>query len=291
MVLTGAETDAQAGGWTSLGGGLLTSDTSALVTITGGAGNSFYDLSSLTLAAARHYKASFDGGHGTGANSEIAFNNYFVANASPRNLNGTVVNISNIQVLDDTGDLVSRSTRTGDRTSQGGVINMADFNLAPLNTNYDLLSGPLGNLFYVKGGSVLQDPTFAAGNDVAPAGFQLLQLLDADGSTANPGSNLTSRRLHPVRRQYAGRSRRDRHDADVQRLHRLRLLRVWRHHSNTVAWTGYNITIDGSENPGPSNETLVNYKAPWTCGFRTMAFTCKQCPPEQRPCRFTRWNG
>ena len=29
---------------------------------------------------------------------------------------------------------------------------------------------------------------------------------------------------------------------------------------NTVQWTGYNITIYGSENPGPSNETLVNYK-------------------------------
>ena len=30
---------------------------------------------------------------------------------------------------------------------------------------------------------MLQDPTFAAGTDVAPAGYQLLQLLDADGST------------------------------------------------------------------------------------------------------------
>ena len=68
---------------------------------------------------------------------------------------------------------------------------MADFNLDPLNTNYDLLSGPLGNLFYVNGGSALQDPTIPAGTDVAPKGFQLLQLLDADGSTqATLGQNL-----------------------------------------------------------------------------------------------------
>ena len=192
VVLTGAEVDAQAGGWTSLGGGLLTSDTTALETITGGAGNSFYDLSSLTLAGIQAFKGaeSYDGGHGTGANSEIAFNNYVVANASATNV-GTTVNISHIQVLDDTGGLVlSNGTVTDD---QGGVINMADFaELAPLNTNYDLLSGPLGNLFYVKGGSVLQDPTFAASTDVAPAGYQLLQLLNSDGSTANVlGANLS----------------------------------------------------------------------------------------------------
>jgi hypothetical protein len=198
VVLTGAETDAQAGGWTSYGGGLLTSDTSALVTIAGGAGNSFYDLSSLSVAAATNTKASFDGGHGTGANSEIAFSNYVVATANVTTVPGGVtlnpglaVNISHIQVLDDTGGLIlSNGTVTDD---QGGTINVLDFaGLQGLNTNYDLLSGPLGNLFYVSGGSVLQDPTFAAGTDVAPKGYELLQLLDSDGSTANVlGANLS----------------------------------------------------------------------------------------------------
>ena len=115
VVISGAETDAQAaaagysfGG--EGGGGLLTSDTSALVTITGGAGNSFYDLSSLSLAAATNANALFDGGHGTHGNSEIAFNNYVVANATATGL-GFVVNISHIQVLDDTGGLVVKRRR------------------------------------------------------------------------------------------------------------------------------------------------------------------------------------
>ena len=68
----------------SRGGGLLTSDTTALETIKGGTGNSFYDLSSLTLAGIQAFKGaeSYDGGHGTRGNSEIAFNNFVVANAS-----------------------------------------------------------------------------------------------------------------------------------------------------------------------------------------------------------------
>jgi hypothetical protein len=277
VVLTGAETDAQAGGWTSLGGGLLTSDTSALVTIAGGAGNSFYDLSSLTFAAATNTKASFDGGHGTGANSEIAFNNSVVANASLTNLNGTVVNISNIQVLDDTGYLPKGVTTfdatQGDSNSlQGGVINMADFNLDPLNTNYDLLSGPLGNLFYVSGGSVLQgsDPTFA-GTDVAPKGFQLLQLLDADGSTqATLGQDLF---IENGFTQFAVNMQ-DVADGAVSGAYvpGIYYPGTWNSDTyawspsyytpavNTVKWTGYDITIYGSENPGPSSETLVNYK-------------------------------
>ena len=181
VVLTGAEIDAQAGGWTSLGGGLLTSDTTALETITGGAGNSFYDLSSLTLAGIQAFKGaeSYDGGHGTGANSEIAFNNYVVANASATQSVGTIVNISHIQVLDDTGDLVLSNGTVTRRLRAASSTWRTSRICDPLNTNYDLLSGPLGNLFYVKGGSVLQDPTFAAGTDVAPAGFQLLQLLDS----------------------------------------------------------------------------------------------------------------
>ncbi len=276
VVLTGAETDAQAGGWTSLGGGLLTSDTSALVTIAGGAGNSFYDLSSLTFAAATNTKASFDGGHGTGANSEVAFNNSVVANASLTNLNGTVVNISNIQVLDDTGYLKTgttfNATQGASNSLQGGVINMADFNLDPLNTNYDLLSGPLGNLFYVSGGSALQDPTFAAGTDVAPKGFQLLQLLDADGSTqATLAQDLF---IENGFTQFAVNMQ-DVADGAVSGSYTPATYTVvWPTDSNnydygaswyspavnTVKWTGYDITIYGSENPGPSNETLVNYK-------------------------------
>ena len=209
VVITGAETDAQSGGFSlsNGGGGLLTSDTTQLKTIAGGQGNSFYDLSSLTLAGIQAFNGaeSYDGGHGRGANSEIAFNNGVVANATivqasgstPPSISSTVVNISNIQVLDDTGYLAKGVTtfnaaQGASNSLQGGVIDMADFALDPLNTNYDLLSGPLGNLFYVKGGSLLQDPTFAAGNDVAPAGFQLLQLLDADGSTQSTlAQNLT----------------------------------------------------------------------------------------------------
>ena len=65
---------------------------------------------------------------------------------------------------------------------------MADFpGLAPLNTAYDLIQGaPLSGEFV----SVL-NPTgagipvvAAAANDIVPAGYQLLQLLNADGSTA-----------------------------------------------------------------------------------------------------------
>ena len=196
VVITGAETDAQNGGWTSEGGGLLTSDTTALTSITGGAGNSFYDLSSLTLAAA-HAATEIQGGTSHNGNSEVAFNNSVVASVSTANPLGLTVNIQNIQVLDDTGYLPTGATFNNvqgeSNTLQGGTINMADFaGLQALNTNYDLLSGPLGNLFYVKGGSLQQNATFAAGNDVAPAGFQLLQLLDTDGSTqATLAQNLT----------------------------------------------------------------------------------------------------
>jgi hypothetical protein len=201
VIITGAETDANialtepsSGGFVGDGGGgLLTSDTSALVTIKGGTGNSFYDLSSLTLAAAGNTAASFQGGTSTKGNSEIAFNNSVVANATANQI-GTNVNISNIQVLDDTGNPVTAAQILANAAAiwngQGGVINMADFaNLAPLNANYDLLSGPLGNLI---GGSVFQSAKFATGTDVAPAGYQLLQLLNADGSTENYlGSNLS----------------------------------------------------------------------------------------------------
>ena len=189
IVLTGAEVDAAQGALTGVVGigGLLTSDTTALVTIKGGTGNSFYDLSSLTAGAAVNPNALFQGGTSTKGNSEIAFNNSVLTA-------GAKVNIANIQVLDDTGGAPATGLSGLPLINgQGGTINMADFQtLGALNANYDLMSGPLGNLFYTNthsafssAGSIYQDPTFAASTDVAPAGYQLLQLLDADGSTEN----------------------------------------------------------------------------------------------------------
>jgi hypothetical protein len=143
VILTGLEATTQANEIddpSTDGGGLLTMDTTALKTIVGGAGNSFYDLSSLTPATAQ--AAKIDGGHSTGGNSEVAFNNDVMTGTKP-------VSISHIQVLDDASD------------DQGGTIDMNNFvGLAPLNQPYTLLAG-----------------------GVIPAGFQLLQLLDADGST------------------------------------------------------------------------------------------------------------
>jgi hypothetical protein len=193
VVLTGAEVDAQqgSGSFAALGqsskfggGGLLTSDTSALVTIKGGAGNSFYDLTSLTLTAAGNTAASFDGGHGTAGNSEIAFNNSVVANASIATLAGqagTVVNISHVQVLDDAS------------ASQGGVIQMNDFaGLSGLNTAYALLGGaPLSGVFPSPVDPFVSSAGVNA-NDIVPVKYELLQLLNPDGSTAvELSSNLT----------------------------------------------------------------------------------------------------
>ena len=185
VVLTGAETDAQLGSLAfsqssselGIGGGLLTSDTSSLVTIKGGAGNSFYDLSSLTLADAGN--ASIDGGHNTKGNSEVAFNNSVVASVSAANPNGVNINISHIQVLDDTG---YGSVGSNGSDSQGGTINLANFaGLQELNTGYDLIAGPLGNLLANSTEGLAAGTDIA--NDIAPKGYQLLQLLDADGST------------------------------------------------------------------------------------------------------------
>ncbi len=201
------------------GGGLLASDTTALVSILGGAGNSFYDLSSLTPAAA--HAATIDGGHGTAGNSEVAFNNLVVTTA------GTVT-ITNIQVLDDVSsigaitvpinNLGGTAILENGGESQGGIINMVNFaGLAGLNTPYALLAenltanGGLGvtvpyGLPYTLAGSSFVPPASQAAllpagladaalnltavahaadlqNGVVPAGFALLQLLNADGST------------------------------------------------------------------------------------------------------------
>ena len=256
VVISGAETDAQAAaaGYTfggEGGGGLLTSDTSALVTITGGAGNSFYDLSSLSLAAATNANALFDGGHGTHGNSEIAFSNYVVANATPTSL-GLAVNISHIQVLDDTGGLVVNGVATN---LQGGVIDMADFSgnggsitgLQPLNTAYDLIQGaPLSGNFVSPlnpTGAGLAVGT-AAPNDIVPAGYQLLQLLNADGSTANSlGAALTIRDGFTQFAINAG----DLADGTLTFA------------QTGPVWTGWNITIEG-ENVVPNVNTTDHLK-------------------------------
>ena len=120
-------------------GGLL-SFLDSPITIEGGDGNSFYDLTSLSPESAA--ASSIDGGHGTNGNSEVAFNNRVFTS-------GLVIPTTNIQVFDDADD------------SQGGTIDLADFNMLPLNMDYTLLGGGL-----------------------VPAGFSLLQLLGADGCTA-----------------------------------------------------------------------------------------------------------
>jgi hypothetical protein len=204
------------------GGGLLASDTSALVTILGGNGNSFYDLSSLTPAAATNTAALFDGGHSTAGNSEISFNNQVFTSGSP-------VNISHVQILDDVSSISSFDGGTGvlenGGEAQGGIINMANFlgtangatGLQPLNVAYALLAedlqpnGGVGALpppglpftapqFLFTPPEVglppnqvtqasLLPPTVSPAvaldlqNGVVPAGFDLLQLLNAEGST------------------------------------------------------------------------------------------------------------
>ncbi len=215
VTLTGGEVYAV--GNSTIGGffGLLTQDTSALTSIKGGTGNSFYDLSSLTLTAA-HAATLLQGGTGTKGNSEIAFNNSVIASVSTTNPNGLSVAISNVQILDDTGNGnptsyngASGSLGTGvlgAGTTQGGTINMADFagtssatlptGLQGLNQPYALISEPNPPASLVPYGlpftlltTVIADGPNGTSNDVVPAGYQLLQLLDADGSTA---STLTS---------------------------------------------------------------------------------------------------
>jgi hypothetical protein len=139
------------------GGGLLSSDTAALMSIVGGTGNSFYDLSSLTLAAAE--AGSFQGGTSTNGNSEISFNNYVMTEGGAANGGTTPINISNVQILDDVSATFTMTVPTsiysgagGSSTAtlpdngeaQGGVINMQNFStLQPLNVNYALLAEDL----------------------------------------------------------------------------------------------------------------------------------------------------
>jgi hypothetical protein len=195
------------------GGGLLASDTGALTAILGGAGNSFYDLSSLTPPTPTTTTVvTIDGGHGTAGNSEVAFNNAVMTALVPT---GDVppIAISHIQILDDVssignitvpvlnpdGSLGTAILENGGE-AQGGLINMLNFaGLAPLNVPYALLAeGISSSSGYTVGGLVpsgLPFTTVPAGitaatpiatdlqNGVIPAGFEVLQLLNAEGST------------------------------------------------------------------------------------------------------------
>ena len=151
VTLTGAESGSE---------GLLNSDTTALVTIEGGKGNSLYDLSSLTPATVNAAAFSIAGGSGAG-DSIVEFNNAAITGATH------LINITHISALNDADN------------AQGGTINMAFWaqqgvpgagpGLIPLNTAFALPAG-----------------------GAAPAGFQLLQLLgaDSDASTTQT-ANLT----------------------------------------------------------------------------------------------------
>ena len=211
------------------GGGLLASNTAALTSILGGAGNSFYDLSSLTAAAA--HAGSFDGGHGTSGNSEVAFNNAVATS-------GLSVNISHIQILDIVSAITAitvpinnvggTAILSNNGEAQGGVINLANFaGLGPLNVDYALLAedldenggegapAPFGLPFTVAQihftppasqtallpaglapfgvpDLTAQEHALLLQNGIVPHGFQLLQFLNAEGSTQTVlGANLT----------------------------------------------------------------------------------------------------
>ncbi len=252
VVVTGAEVDAQiyispSTSW--YGGGLLTSDTTALETIKGGTGNSFYDLSSLTLAGIQAFKGAeiYDGGHSIKGNSEIAFNNFVVANATATPGSGTVINISHIQVLDDTGGI-------GSTNQQGGFIDLSgDFpGLGPLNTAYALLAGsPASGVFPSPIDPFIPVTGALYANDIVPVGYELLQLLNADGSTNNTfGAALTVRdgfTLQAINAQDVG-------DGALTYAYDANVLQ-----KGSGVWTGYAITIEGL-NTIPSVNTTDHLK-------------------------------
>ena len=100
VTLTGAESGSE---------GLLNSDTTALVTIEGGKGNSLYDLSSLTPATVNAAAFSIAGGSSTANDSIVEFNNAAITGATH------LIDITNISVLNDASN------------SQGGTINMVNW--------------------------------------------------------------------------------------------------------------------------------------------------------------------
>jgi hypothetical protein len=174
VTLTGAEVSNMEGltGGSFAGGGLLADNLHGLMEILAGTGNSFYDLTSLTAAAA--HAGTFDGGHSTAGSSEVAFNNGVLTS-------GLSVQITHIQILDDAS------------TSQGGRIDLDNFDgLLPLNQQY----APLAEGSYSSFGSTIDGtvpfglpysfvPSFIPTSvSTVPAGFYMLQFLGADGSTA-----------------------------------------------------------------------------------------------------------
>ena len=261
------------------GGGLLASDTAALTSIAGGAGNSFYDLSSLTPAAA--HAGTWDGGHSTAGNSEIAFNNLAITTA------GTIT-LTNIQILDDVssigsitvpdlnpdGTLGTAILENGGE-AQGGIINMNNFaGLAPLNVAYALLAEGLPSSDYTVtvGGPVpsgLPFTTLPAGitaasslatdlqAGVVPAGFELLQLLNAEGSTQTVlGAKLVIEN-GPVNFAI---NMQDTADGTLTIPGFVTLTGLETNvETGAPTWTGFDITITEGQPPSPTSPTIVNF--------------------------------
>ena len=186
VTLTGLEASNAAG----FDIGLL-ADLVGPIDIIGGTGNSFYDLTALTFAAAA--KSLIDGGSNTAFDttvselpgwSEVAFNNSVWTEDGASEGGTTVIHISNISVGDDAS------------STQGGSINMLNFPLTPLSQPYALIAEPnpstgtvpfgLPYTYNSTASSLPADPTLGdyLQEGVIPAGFEVLQLLDQDGSTA-----------------------------------------------------------------------------------------------------------
>jgi hypothetical protein len=271
------------------GGGLLASDTGALVSIAGGTGNSFYDLSSLTPAAA-HAATLFQGGSSTAGNSEIAFNNAVFTS-------GLTVNISNVQVLDDVSSIGALSITTpgagggpaileNDGEAQGGVIDMNNFaGLSGLNQAYALLAQgsptttssvlPLGSLppsglpysVATAANFLFTPPASQAAllpstvsvaealdlqNGVVPAGFELLQLLNAEGSTQTVlGAKLliTDAPFNfAINMQDTADGMVVRSTSGTQEEHNV----------SGATWSGFDITVIETQPPSPTTPTIIN---------------------------------
>src|ERR1700733_14267460 len=189
VTLTGAEAGCD---------GLL-GDLKGPIDIIGGSGNSFYDLTALTFTAAAG--SSIQGGSNTVFDatvselpgwSEVAFNNSVWTEDGASEGGNTVIALSNISIGDDTGSYVNGSSCA----TQGGSINMANFPLTPLSNPYALIAEPnppagtvpfgLPYTYDSTASSLPENPTLGdyLQEGVVPAGFEVLQLLDPDGSTA-----------------------------------------------------------------------------------------------------------
>ena len=156
VILTGAQAGAD---------GLLSESTTKLQSIvikgSAGSGNGFYDLSGLIYDAASPAppQAVIEGGAGGGVN-EVAVNNTVVVGK------GTI-RLSDIEVLDDTGNLGVHIDTQGDPSGGGLLMDMSKFQgLVPLRGSYTLMS----------------DET--SSTNVVGAPFTVLQLLNSKGGIA-----------------------------------------------------------------------------------------------------------